>query len=145
MVFGAIGLILFGIDLYASGTSIHAAYSASILSQNYYAFMGNFSAWHLLGDILLIGIFGGFYIVPLYAFLQSHAEKSHQSQVIAANNIMNALFMVVSAGFSLWIFNLGFNIPQLFLVTALLSAMVTIYLCIRQPKYLKHFLAWIIR
>lgn len=145
VMFGAVGLTVFGIDLYATGTNIHAAYGAHSSSQNYYAFMSNLTNWHLLGDVLLIGLFGGFYIVPLYAYLQTNAEKSHQSRVIAATNIMNALFMVVSAGFSLWVFNLGFNIPQLFLVTALLSALVAIYLCIRQPEYLKSFLAWVTR
>ncbi len=143
VVFGAIGLTLFGIDLYASGANIHAALTASDLSQNYQTFLHGFTHWRLLADIALIGIFGGLYIVPLYAFLQSHAEEGFQSRVIAANNIMNALFMVVSAGFSLWIFSLGFDIPQLFLVTALLSALVTTHLCLRQPEFLKCFLTWL--
>ena len=143
VLFGAIGLTLFGIDLYASAANIHAAPRASILSQNYAVFLSNFTAWRLLTDITLIGIFGGLYIVPLYAFLQANAQPGFQSRVIAANNIMNALFMVVSAGFSLWIFSLGFNIPQLFLITALLSALVTVYLCIRQPEYLRSFLVWV--
>ena len=92
---------------------------------------------------MLIGLFGGFYIVPLYAFIQSRAEKSHQSRVIAATNILNALFMVVSAGFSLWIFNQGLNIPELFLTTALLNIVVMIYLCARQPLYYKSFISWL--
>jgi len=142
VMFGAAGLTFFGVDLYATGTNTHAALGASSLSHNYYTFMSNLAAFHLLGDVLLIGIFGGFYIVPLYAYLQSHAEKSHQSRVIASNNIMNALFMVVSAGFSLWIFNLGFSILQLFLITAILSACVAIYLCFRQPEYFHAFIAW---
>ena len=143
VLLGAIGLSVFGFDLYASGANIHAASSASHLTQYYAAFLNDFSAWRLLADIALIGMFGGFYIVPLYAFLQSHAEKSHQSRVIAANNIMNALFMVVSAGFSLWVFSLGFNIVQLFLITALLNALVAIYLCIRQPAFFISFITWV--
>ena len=143
VLFGAIGLTLFGIDLYASGASIHAAASASHLSQNYAAFLNHLYAWRLLADIILIGLFGGFYIVPLYAFLQTNAEKSHQSRVIAANNIMNALFMVASAAFSLGIFSLGFSIPQLFLITALLSALVAVYLCIRQPEFFTAFITWV--
>ena len=143
VVFGAIGLTLFGIDLYASGVNIHEALRARDMTLNYQTFLHGFTHLRLLVDIALIGIFGGLYIVPLYAFLQSHAEKSRQSRVIAANNIMNALFMVVSAGFSLWIFSFGFSIPQLFLATALLSAVVTIYLCMRQPEYFRCFLTWL--
>jgi MFS family permease len=140
VVFGAIGLILFGIDLYASGSNIHNNIGSSLLTLNYRIFLNGIMNWRLLIDIALIGIFGGIYIVPLYAFLQTHAKEGFQSRVIAANNIMNALFMVISAGFSLWIFSLGYDIPQLFLITSLLSALVTIYLCIRQPEFIKRFL-----
>ena len=141
VVFGAIGLTLFGADLYAASTSIHAASSPAL--QSYVNFIGTLSHWRLLADIALIGLFGGFYIVPLYVLLQTRAEKSHQSRVLAANNIMNALFMVASAGFSLWVFSLGFNIPQLFLITALLNALIAIYLCIRQPEFLTAFIKWV--
>ena len=141
VVFGAIGLTLFGADLYAASTSIHAASSPAL--QSYVNFIGTISHWRLLADIALIGLFGGFYIVPLYVLLQTRAEKSHQSRVLAANNIMNALFMVASAGVSLWVFSLGFNIPQLFLITALLNALIAIYLCIRQPEFLTAFIKWV--
>ena len=147
VVFGAIGLTLFGADLYASSTSIHAASGHAV--QSYISFIGTpnntLSHWRLLADIALIGLFGGFYIVPLYVLVQTRSEKSHQSRVIAANNIMNAFFMVASAGFSIWIFNQGLTIPQLFLATAMLNIVVTIYLCVRQPEYLSTFLAWVRR
>ncbi len=140
VVFGAIGLSLFGIDLYATSTNIHAA-SGDVV-QSYLAFMNTFSHWRLLADIAFIGLFGGFYIVPLYVLLQTRSEKNHQSRVIAANNIMNALFMVASAVFSILLFKQGLNIPQLFLATAMLNIFVTIYLCVRQPEYLSTFVVW---
>lgn len=151
VVFGAIGLTLFGADLYYSSTSIHESLNNKTFF-DYLAFVGKhydqhghyiWTYWRLLADIALIGFFGGLYIVPLYAFIQTRAEKSHQSRVIAANNILNALFMVVSAIFSVLIFNQGFSIPQLFLVTAILNVIVTIYLCIRQPEYIRSFLLWV--
>jgi hypothetical protein len=140
VVFGAIGLTLFGADLYVASTSIYAA--SSPVLQSYLSFIGTLSHWRLLADIVLIGLFGGFYIVPLYVILQTRSEKSHQSRVIAANNIMNALFMVASAGFSIWIFKLGSSIPQLFLATAMLNIVVVIYLCVRQPEYFSTFIGW---
>jgi len=142
VVFGSIGLTIFGADLYYSSSNIHLAGSAFI--QNYQTFLSIFSHWRLLADVLLIGLFGGFYIVPLYVLIQTRSEKQYQSRVIAANNIMNALFMVVSAGFSLLLFNQGLNIPQLFLATALLNAIVIVYLCFRQPEFLHTFQAWIL-
>jgi predicted MFS family arabinose efflux permease len=139
VVFGALGLTLFGADLYFTSTHFHSTSN----TQNYSQFMSQLDNWRLLLDIALIGLFGGLYIVPLYALIQSRAEKSHQSRVIAANNILNALLMVVSAGLSLLLFKQGFSIPQLFLVTALLNIIVTVYLCVYQVEYYKTFLIWI--
>jgi MFS family permease len=93
-------------------------------------------------DIALIGVFGGFYIVPLYVLIQTLSEPAYRSRVIAANNIMNALFMVVSALFSIALFKLGYSIPQLFLITALVNVLVMGYLCMRQPNYYTTFKAW---
>ena len=145
VVFGAIGLSIFGADLYAASTNIHAA--SSPVLQSYVSFIGTLSIsalghWRLLTDIALIGLFGGFYIVPLYVLLQTRSKKSHQSRVIATNNIMNALFMVASAGFSILLFKQGLSIPQLFLATAMLNIFVTIYLCVRQPEYFNTFALW---
>lgn len=143
VMFGGIGLVLFCADLYWTSTHIQIALSQTTEIRNYAQFLNNFAHIHLLADIFLIGLFGGFYIVPLYAFIQHDAEESHQSRVIAGNNIMNALFMVISAGISLWVLSLGFSIPQLFLITSISSAVVMIYLCIRQPEYWIRFMAWI--
>lgn len=120
---GAMGMMAFGIDLYTASDSGAAD-------------------WRLLSDITLIGFFGGVYIVPLYALIQSRAEKTHQSRVIAANNVLNALFMVISAVFTMLVFKLGLNIPQLFLITALMNALVIIYLCLRQPEYFSRMKSW---
>jgi uncharacterized YccA/Bax inhibitor family protein len=139
-VFGAIGLSIFGTDLYASSTSIHAASGDAV--QTYMSFVGTLSNWRLLADIALIGVFGGFYIVPLYVLIQTRSDKQYQSRVIAANNIMNAFFMVASAGFSILLFKQGLSIPQLFLATAMLNIVITIYLCIRQPEYFNTFVVW---
>ncbi|MFT7228222.1 MAG: hypothetical protein ACI8PW_000807 [Methylophilaceae bacterium] len=143
VMLGGIGLTLFSADLYVTSSSIHEALAPAIAVRSYTDFFGGFSHLHLLTDVLLIGLFGGFYIVPLYAFIQSNTAKSHQSRVIAGNNIINALFMVISAALSLWIFSLGFDVPQLFLITSMLNATVMMYLCVRQPEYYKTFLKWV--
>ena len=120
---GAMGMMAFGVDLYTASAS-------------------GVADWRLLMDISLIGLFGGVYIVPLYALIQSRAQKTHQSRVIAANNILNALLMVLSAVFAMLIFKLGFNIPQLFLITGLMNGLVMIYLCLRQPEYFSRMKSW---
>jgi len=138
--FGAIGLTLFGVDLYFATPRGAAPAEAWAWS----SFLVQPAHWRTLADVVLLGLFGGFYIVPLYALIQTRSEKSHQSRVIAANNILNALFMVVSAGVSMALFALGLSIPQLFLATALFNAVVAIYIYSLVPEFLLRFIVWIL-
>ena len=99
----------------------------------------------MLADLLLIGVFGGFYIVPLYALIQSRSEPSHRSRIIAGNNILNALFMVAAALHrDRAAARPGLTIPQLFLVTALMNAAVAIYIYTLVPEFLMRFLVWLL-
>jgi 1-acyl-sn-glycerol-3-phosphate acyltransferase len=98
----------------------------------------------VLADILLLGAFGGFYSVPLYALVQQRSERKHLSRIIAANNILNAVFMVVASLLSIAVLSAGFSIPQLFIVLALLNAVVAIYIYTLLPEFLMRFLAWIL-
>lgn len=139
--FGAIGLTLFGVDLYFASTASLTAATASI---DFSAFIASAGHWRILTDIALLGLFGGFYIVPLYALIQTRSEKSHQSRVIAANNILNACFMVVSALVSMLLFSLGLTIPQLFLATALFNAVVAVYIYSLVPEFLMRFIVWLL-
>jgi 1-acyl-sn-glycerol-3-phosphate acyltransferase len=82
--------------------------------------------------------------VPLYALIQTRSERSHQSRVIAANNILNALFMVGSAVITMLLFRLGLSIPQLFLAAAVFNAVVAVYLILLVPEFLVRFLSWIL-
>jgi 1-acyl-sn-glycerol-3-phosphate acyltransferase len=133
-------LTLFGVDLYFASTAVAGAAGHAGLGE----FLARPANWRVLADIVLIGLFGGFYIVPLYALIQTRSEKSHQSRVIAANNILNALFMVGSAGISLLLFSFGLSIPQLFLATALFNAVVAIYIYRLVPEFLLRFIVWIL-
>ncbi|AOF81758.1 acyltransferase family protein [Methyloversatilis sp. RAC08] len=137
--FGAIGLTLFGIDLFFATPSSPATYDGSAAG-----FLQQAAHWRLLIDIALIGTAGGIYIVPLYALIQSRCERHHVARVIAANNILNAGFMVVSALVSLLLFRAGLDLPQLFLVTALFNAVVAIYIYTLVPEFLMRFIVWIL-
>jgi len=137
--FGSLGLTLFGVDLFlASPGAGHGAPMA------FTAFLAHGASWRILSDLVLIGLFGGFFIVPLYALIQTRSEKSHQSRIIAANNILNALFMVASAVLSMLLFRLGLTVPQLFLAAALFNAVVAVYIVLLVPEFLVRFLSWIL-
>ena len=138
--FGTIGLTLFGVDLYfASGSQAAGA------GAHFTQFLRAPAHWRLLADLALLGVFGGFYIVPLYALIQTRSEKTHQSRVIAANNILNAAFMVVSALASMLLFAAGLSIAQLFLATALANAAVGASIYAMVPEFTQRFVAWVSR
>ncbi|NNK99647.1 MAG: glycerol acyltransferase [Xanthomonadales bacterium] len=137
--FGAMGLTLFGIDMYFASPSSPAVYTGLI---DFFSVGAN---WRIVADLLMIGIFAGFYIVPLYALVQQRTEPSHRSRVIAGNNILNALFMVISAIIAMYLLgSAGFTIPQLFLFTALLNMVVAAYIFSIVPEFMIRFLVWIL-
>jgi len=137
--FGTIGLTLFAADLYFASPAV------PIEGVTLGSFLADSANWRIIADLLLIGAFGGFYIVPLYALVQQRSEASHRSRVIAGNNILNALFMVVAAIFAmLMLGRAGFTIPELFLATAVLNALVAIYIFTLVPEFLLRFLMWIL-
>ncbi|MEO7326092.1 MAG: MFS transporter [Dokdonella sp.] len=137
--FGSIGLSLFGIDLYFARPALAATGGLGA-----FAFLAAPGSWRIALDLTLLGVFAGFYIVPLFALVQSRAERSELSRVIAGNNIFNALFMVVAAAFGIGLGTLGLSIPQIFLATALLNAVVAIYIYTLVPEFLMRFLSWIL-
>ena len=98
----------------------------------------------MAADLVLIGLFGGFYIVPLYALIQERSEPAYRSRIIAANNILNAVFMVASAGVAIGLLAAGLSIPQLFLVTALMNAAIAVFIYGLVPEFLMRFLAWLL-
>ena len=137
--FGAIGLTVFGLDLYFASPKI------ALFGMTIGDFFGQAGNWRVAFDLLMIGVFGGFYIVPLYALVQQRAEPSRRSRVIAGNNILNALFMVVAALFAMLVLGrAGLSIPQLFMITAILNAVVALYIFTLVPEFLMRFLVWIL-
>lgn len=136
--FGSLGLTLFGIDLYFAQQSIHA-------SQHIEFFLSQWASWHLLIDMFLIGLFGGLYIVPLYALIQQRSPETHRARMIAANNILNALLMVLSALSATYILViLQWSIPQFFLFIALLNAVIAIYIYRLVPEFFMRFIVWML-
>jgi 1-acyl-sn-glycerol-3-phosphate acyltransferase len=138
--FGSIGLTVFGIDLFLA-VPAHPVTGATLAAAGFLQAPGSA---RVLFDILLLGLFGGFYIVPLYALVQQRSEPSHRSRVIAANNIINALFMVVSAAMAVLLLNAGISIPQLFLVIAVMNAAVALYIYTLVPEFLMRFIVWML-
>ena len=137
--FGSIGLSVFGIDLYFA--SLAYTNTAAV---DAFALLAQPGSLRILADLVLIGVFGGFFIVPLFALIQTRCDPKHVSRTIAGMNILNAIFMVAAAGVAILLLGQGFSIPEMFLVTALLNAAVAVYIFSLVPEFLMRFLAWLL-
>jgi 1-acyl-sn-glycerol-3-phosphate acyltransferase len=94
--------------------------------------------------LLLFSVFAGIYIVPLFALVQQRSDKKVRSQMIASNNIINSLFMVVSMGFIMLLTSLGANSYHLFLIYALMNLAVAIYIYYLVPEFALRFMSWML-
>lgn len=88
-----------------------------------FLFFSIHSSFIILG-LLTIAIFSGIYIVPLYAIMQHRSEQKYLSRIIAANNVMNALFMVLSSIFIVVLLKINFNLLQIFLLVGIINIFV---------------------
>jgi len=136
---GAIGMSVFAIDLYfaSRGLAPSAGYTLS-------AFLAAPAHWRVMADLALLSLFAGLYSVPMYALIQLRSQPSHRARIIAANNILNALFMIVSSLGVGALLSANFTIPQVFLITGLLNAVVAFYIFMLVPEYLLRFVAFIV-
>jgi 1-acyl-sn-glycerol-3-phosphate acyltransferase len=137
--FGSIGLTVFALDL-ALGSPTASAHETLTAR----AFLGQPGSWRMLTDIGLIGVFGGIFIVPLYALIQERSRPEVVSRVISATNILNALFMVAAALFGAVALRSGLTIPQLFVAVAIMNGAVAIYIYTLVPEFLLRFLSWLL-
>jgi 1-acyl-sn-glycerol-3-phosphate acyltransferase len=136
---GAIGMSVFAIDLYfASRGFVPPTAPGAVV------FLATPGAPRLLADLMLLSLAAGLYSVPMYALIQLRAPATHRARIIAANNILNALFMIASALFAAAMLKAGLTIPQIFLATAVLNAIVAFYIFMLVPEYLLRFVAFVV-
>ncbi|MBI5256987.1 MAG: MFS transporter [Burkholderiales bacterium] len=135
---GAIGMSVFSIDLYFASRSL-----PPVAAQTVGQFMAQAAHWRVIADLALLSLFAGLYSVPMYALIQLRSEPSHRARIIAANNILNALFMIVSSVAAGAMLGMGFTVPEVFLATGLANAVVAAYIFLLVPEYLLRFIAFI--
>jgi 1-acyl-sn-glycerol-3-phosphate acyltransferase len=136
---GAFGLTAFGVDLFFARPG-----SALTHGLDWLAFLHAAGNWRIVLDLTLIGVFAGFYVVPLFAFIQSRTPREQLSRVIAGNNILNALLICCASGFGLGLGMLGLGVPQIFLATAVLNAVVAVYIFTLVPEFVMRFITWVL-
>ena len=141
---GTIGMSVFAIDLYFAsrglpGVALQAGQASFTLTQ----FLGVSAHWRVLADLLLLSLFAGLYSVPMYALIQLRCLPTHRARIIAANNILNALFMIASAILAGLLLKANFTIPEIFGIVGVANAVVAFYIFMLVPEYLLRFVAWV--
>jgi 1-acyl-sn-glycerol-3-phosphate acyltransferase len=136
---GAIGMSLFCADLYLATSDLPMQPMLDLGS-----FLAQPRHWHVLADLFLLSLSAGLYSVPMYALIQLRSPASHRARIIAANNILNALFMICSSLIVGALISHGLGIAQVFGLLALANALVAGWIFLVVPEYLLRFIAWVL-
>lgn len=137
---GALGMSIWGIDAYFSILAIEPTAVRGAME-----FLGAEGTPWLLADLTFMGISAGVFVVPMQALIQNRTPQEKVSRVIAANNVLNSLAIVLGAGISiLWLTILDFGIPSLLLLVAVLTALVAAYIFITVPEFVMRFIIWLV-
>ncbi|WP_407832843.1 MFS transporter [Vibrio rotiferianus] len=136
---GALGITIFGFLMATSIPTDLPRFHTFAEFVSYEAF------WSLFFYLLMIGVSGGLFIVPLYALMQHRAKETERAQVIAGLNIFNSLFMVGSAVLGIVCLSvLEMSIPQLFALLAILNFLVATYIFLQIPIFVVRFAMWVV-
>ena len=135
---GAIGMTVFAVDLYFASRGLPPSAALTLVQ-----FISMPAHWRVMADLALLSLFAGLYSVPMYALIQLRAQPTHRARIIAANNILNALFMIASSVIAGALLGAGCTIPQIFLFVGLANAVVAFYIFMLVPEYLLRFVAWV--
>jgi hypothetical protein len=135
---GAIGMTLFAVDLYVAASNLPVSELMGVS-----AFVAQSAHWRIMADLLLLSLFTGVYSVPMYALIQIESKAHEVARIIAANNIINAIFMIASSLIAGAMLSAGMSIPDIFLWTGVANAAVTLAIFMAEPSYLHRFAAWL--
>ncbi|MBB1062147.1 MFS transporter [Marilutibacter spongiae] len=137
---GAFGMSAFILDLYFARTGVAGVSGLGVLD-----FLREDGSWRIAMDLVGIGLFAGFFVVPLFALIQSRTPRNELSRVIAGLNIQNSGFIVLAALSGLAAQKaLGWSIPQVFLALAILNTLVALWIFSIVPEFLMRFLSWVL-
>ncbi len=141
---GAVGVSVFGIDLHFAIAAVESAPVDGEALRDAFAFLGAEGAARLLIDLCLMGVFAGLFVVPLQANIQARTPPDKRARVIAANNVLNAVFMVGGAGVAIAWLALGGTLPTLLLALAFANIAVSVYIFRQVPEFTMRFLVWLV-
>ena len=143
---GALGISLAGLHTYFSIGNVQEYLALSqAVQRDWLEFLSAPGSIRLLIDFAIIGISGGMFIVPLYAFIQSNTPEDRRARIIAVNNVINAVFMVSGNLFCIALLELfDTGIPNLLLILIIMHIVVTAYIFREIPVFIMRFIVWVL-
>ncbi len=138
---GAVGMTVFCVDLFFAASGLPGPTSGTVFTLT--DFLAQPAHWRVMADLALLSLFAGVYSVPMYALIQVRSPATHRARIIAANNILNALFMIASSLIAGALLGNGFSVTQVFLFTGLANAAGAVALAVWLPEYARRSLAWL--
>ncbi|MCE7566215.1 MFS transporter [Aliivibrio fischeri] len=136
---GSLGITIFGFNLFL------ATPANPIHTTDFFEILTHPDLFSVFVNLFFLGVSGGIFIVPLYTLIQKRPQAKHRSQIIAANNIYNAIFMVTSAILGIICLSvIELSIPQFFFLLAILNGIVTLFLFFRVPIFIIRFVLWVL-
>ena len=136
---GAIGMTVFALDL-AFASALPGATSPRALSD----FLSLTGSWRILFDVAALSVSAGVFVVPLYAYVQQESPPEERARIIAANNMLNAMFMVVAALAGAGLLGAGLSIPQMFITAALMNIAVSVFIFTKIPEFMMRLIVWLL-
>ena len=134
---GAFGISVFALDLYFSLSALPTQTAGGLAG-----FLSHPGHWRVLFDLGMVALSAGIYSVPIYALVQMRSPATHRARIVAANNILNALFMIASSLIAGQFLAAGASIPGVFLFVAIANAVVACYIFFLVPEYVLRFVSW---
>src|SRR5437588_916042 len=128
----ALGMVVFSLDLAIASEGASPAPAGDLLGIA--AFLSHLVGIRIFADLLAVAICGGIFVVPLYAIIQRRSEEAARARIIAAMNVMNALFMTAAAAVTALVLAAGLHTPDLYLILGIMNAGVALWICRLLPQ-----------
>ena len=137
---GAVGMSVFAIDLFFASHQLPSHQQMELIALT--SFISAPEHWRLMADLFLLSLFAGLFSVPMYALIQHRTARAECARIIAANNIINAMFMIASSLIAGTMLSSGLTIPHVMLWTGVGNAVFCAWLFVKEPQYLVSCQAW---
>ncbi len=138
---GAVGMSVFAIDLFFATQQLPSPPDMQLIALM--PFISATEHWRVMADLFLLSLFAGLFSVPMYALIQHRTARAECARIIAANNIINALFMIASSLISGAMLSNGLTIAEVMLWTGIGNALFCGWLFYQEPQYIAHCKAWL--